>query len=201
MPDERVAGILLAAGGSTRFGADKLATRWGHRTLLQRSAAAMLDAGLDPVLAVVQPGTRRQVPDRVTSVVNDRWRTGIASSVQTGLAALDGETSVCAAIVAPADQPWCGAPVYRKLLEAFRDSGQSDSGEGIVIAAFGGAMRNPVLLARRRWSLAGQINGDTGLSAVVRSLSPLTVECSAIGSVVDIDFPADRNLGPDTVAP
>lgn len=198
MPGERVAGILLAAGGSTRFGADKLATRWGDRTLLERSALAMLDAGLDPVLAVVQPGPRSHMSDRVTCVINDRWRTGIASSVQTGLAALVGEKSVCAAVLAPADQPWCGPSVYRQLLDRFRDSvqgdsGEGDSGEGIVVATFNGAMRNPVLLARRRWSLADSIDGDTGLSAVVRTLSPMTVECSSIGSIADIDSHADLN--------
>lgn len=186
LPDERVAGILLAAGGATRFGSDKLATRWDGHTLLQRSTAAMLDAGLDPVLAVVQPGSRSPEPNQVTAVVNDRWRTGIASSIQAGLAALDGDKSVCAAIFAPADQPWCGAAVYRRLLEAYRDSGR-----GIVVAAFDGAMRNPVLLTRPQWPLAEQIGGDTGLSAVVRTLSPMAVECSSIGSIADIDWQAD----------
>lgn len=188
LPDASVAGVLLAAGGSTRFGSDKLATRWEGRSLLQRSAAAMLDAGLDPVLAVVQPGSGSPDPDRVTAVVNDRWRAGIASSIQAGLAALDGDRSVCAAILAPADQPWCGAAVYRRLVEAFQDSGPA-----IVVAAFNGAMRNPVLLARSKWLLAERIGGDTGLSAVVRNLSPMTVECSSIGSIADIDSEADLN--------
>lgn len=186
MLDDRVAGILLAAGGATRFGSDKLAADLGGRTLLQWSATAMLDAGLDPVLAVIQPGVAHTVPERVTPVVNDRWRGGIATSVQTGLAALDSEPAVCAAVIAPADQPWCRAQVYRRLLDAFRCSGR-----GVVVATFDGAMRNPVLLARSKWPLAELITGDNGLSAVVRGLKPLTVECADVGSVIDIDTPAD----------
>ena len=186
MPDDRVAGILLAAGGATRFGSDKLAADWGGRTLLQCSATAMLDAGLDPVLAVVQPGVALSVPQRVTTVVNERWRGGISTSVQTGLAALDSEPWVGAAVIAPADQPWCRAEVYRRLLGSYRSSDRS-----VVIATFDGAMRNPVLLARGQWRLAEQIDGDTGLSAVVRGLRPLEVECGDVGSVVDIDTPGD----------
>lgn len=65
----------------------------------------------------------------------------------------------------------------------------------MVVAMFDGAVRNPVLLARSQWPLAGRIEGDTGLSAVVRALSPLTVECADIGSVHDIDTPDDLTRG------
>jgi len=190
MPDDRVAGILLAAGGATRFGSDKLAAHWEGRTLLQWSATAMLDACLDPVLAVVQPGLAPPVPERVTAVVNERWRRGIATSVHAGLAALGHDPGVCAAVIAPADQPWCRADVYRRLLESFRSSGRC-----VVVATFDGAMRNPVLLARNQWTLADRIEGDTGLSAVVRGLRPLAVECGDVGSVVDVDTPADLARG------
>ena len=57
-------------------------------------------------------------------------------------------------------------------------------------------MRNPVLLAREQWTLADQIEGDNGLSAVVRRMRPLEVECGDVGSVVDIDTPADLARAP-----
>lgn len=186
MPGDRVAGILLAAGGSTRFGSDKLAADWGGQTLLQRSATAMRDAGLGPVLAVIQPGSARPLPAWVTPVVNPQWRGGMSTSVRTGLSALGSDLTVCAALIAPADQPCCGPDVYRRLLDSYRSAERS-----IAVATFGGALRNPVLLARSQWSLAERIEGDTGLSAVVRGLTPLEVECGDIGSVIDIDTPAD----------
>lgn len=186
MPGDRIAGVLLAAGGATRFGSDKLAADWEGRTLLQWSVNAMVEAGLDPVLAVVRPGIAPPLLPRVTAVLNEQWHDGIATSVRAGLAALRSETAVGAAVVAPADQPWCGPEVYRRLLDAFRASGRS-----VVIATFDGAMRNPVLLARGQWTLADQITGDIGLSAVVRGLRPLAVECGDVGSAVDVDTPAD----------
>lgn len=186
MPADHIAGVLLAAGAGKRFGADKLTAQLDGRTLLDRACGAMLDAGLHPVLAVVRSGFAGALPAGVLPVLNDRWRSGMASSVQAGLAALDGRPDVGAAVVAPADQPWCGAPVYRRLVDAFRDSG-----ERVIVAAFDGELRNPVLVARDRWGLASGIEGDVGLSAVVRSLPPLVVECADVGSVADIDYPAD----------
>ncbi len=186
MPAERVAGILLAAGASSRFGADKLAVAWGGRTMLHRATTAMIDAGLDPVLVVVQPGVSAPFTGVSRSVPNPRWCEGLSTSVQTGLAALADDATVGAAVVAPADQPWCGAEVYRRLLDAFRSSGA-----GLLAASFDGAVRNPVLLERSRWHLADRIEGDIGLSAVVRGLDPMTVECADIGSVSDIDTASD----------
>lgn len=186
MPGDRVAGVLLAAGGSTRFGGDKLAADWAGGSLLQHAATAMLDAGLGPVLAVVQPGRDRLLPDGAVPVLNHDWCAGISSSIQTGLAALADTPHIEAAVIAPADQPWCGAAVYRRLIDAYQGSGRS-----VVVAAFGGAVRNPVLLARGQWRLAARIDGDQGLSAVVRGCNPLTVECADIGSIRDIDTPAD----------
>lgn len=186
MPAERVAGVLLAAGAATRFGADKLAAELHGETLLARAAAAMLGAGLDPVVVVVAPGTDRPVPSGVTTVLNDQSRDGLATTVRAGLAALGDVAEVDAAVVAPADQPWCGTAVYRRLVQAYRRSGRP-----VIVATFDGALRNPVLLARAQWRLAERIDGDVGLSAVVRTLAPLTVECADVGSVADVDTPAD----------
>lgn len=186
MPRNRIAGIILAAGAGRRFGADKLVAELGGETLLERACSAMLGAGLDPVLAVVQAETDRQLPGQVSPVENAQWRCGISTSVRAGLAALTNVPNVGAAIVAPADQPWIGAEIHRRLMDAFHDSGR-----GLVVAAFDGKVRNPVLLARDQWPLAQQITGDVGLSSVVRSLAPLIVECADIGSADDIDFPAD----------
>jgi len=152
-----VSGILLAAGAATRFGADKLAAEFCGQTLLHRSAAAMADAELQPVIAVAQPNASHSVPGGVRAVENDRWKSGISTSVRAGLAALHRETSVCAAIVAPADQPWCGPDVYRRLVDAFRRTGR-----GLIVATFHGAIRNPVLVARAHWRLADEIDGAIG---------------------------------------
>jgi molybdopterin-guanine dinucleotide biosynthesis protein A len=53
-----VSGIVLAGGRSRRFGSDKLATRVGGGTLLDRSIAALATVAVDLVI-VVAPGDAR----------------------------------------------------------------------------------------------------------------------------------------------
>ncbi len=120
MPAERIGGVLLAAGAGTRYGADKLAVVLNGETMLWLAAAAMLGAGLDPVVAVVAAGSDRPVPDRVRTVVNERSLEGIATSVRAGLTALRNTPEIAAAVIAPADQPWCGEPVYRRIVDTYR---------------------------------------------------------------------------------
>ena len=48
-----MAGVVLAAGSSTRMGRNKLFFELDGETLLRRVVRRALDAGLDPVLVVV----------------------------------------------------------------------------------------------------------------------------------------------------
>lgn len=181
-----VAGILLAAGGSTRFGGDKLSADLFGRTVLQRSVSAMLDAGLAPVVVVVQPDAGVQLPEGAVAIGNPHWLSGIASSIQAGIRAARADDSADAVVVAPADQPRCGPAVYRRLLDAYRADGTRP-----VVAAYDGALRNPVLLPRDRWRIVDDLRGDSGLSQVVRDSAALALECADVGSVDDVDTPED----------
>ena len=49
-----VAAVILAAGGSTRFGAVKPAVRIGSRSMLQVVVDAATAAGLSPLIVVAQ---------------------------------------------------------------------------------------------------------------------------------------------------
>ena len=53
MTGERVAGVVLAAGLSTRMGRNKMLLQLGGRSLVRRAVEMALSARLDPVLVVV----------------------------------------------------------------------------------------------------------------------------------------------------
>ncbi|HXV41415.1 MAG TPA: NTP transferase domain-containing protein, partial [Steroidobacteraceae bacterium] len=98
--------IVLAAGGSRRFGGPKLLARIRGETLLQRAMRAAL--GARPAGCVVVLGARADMLKRrlhawpVRMVVNRRWRSGLASSIRAGIAALPREAP--AALLLLADQ-------------------------------------------------------------------------------------------------
>lgn len=56
----KVTGILLAAGASRRMGRDKLIISLDGRTVLRRSAEALLNAGVTDIIIAVSDATRQE---------------------------------------------------------------------------------------------------------------------------------------------
>ncbi len=93
-----------------------------------------------------------------------------------------------AAVVALVDQPLVGPQAVRRLIAAHRD------GAGVVVAAYRGVPRNPVLLAREHWAeVIERAVGDVGARPFLRAHPELVtlVECGDIGDPADADTPAD----------
>jgi len=181
---DRVAGVLLAAGEGRRLGTPKALVELGGRRLVDRGADVLRDGGTAPVV-VVTGAAAVTVPD-VILVPNPDWRTGMGSSLAAGLRALPGECT--AAVIALVDQPLIGAGAVRRLVEAHR------AGAGLVVAAYHGRARNPVLLARRHWAgVIAAADGDTGARPYLRAHPGLVtlVECADVGAPDDVDTPED----------
>jgi CTP:molybdopterin cytidylyltransferase MocA len=179
-----VAGILLAAGQGSRLGQPKALVRLGGKTLAERGVALLRDGGAAPVVVVT--GAAAVTLPGVITVANPDWRAGMGSSLAAGLRSTpDG----CrAAVVALADQPLVGAEAVRRLIAAYR------SGASVAVAAYDGAPRNPVLLARRHWAAAiDAARGDVGARAFLRARPDLVtlVECGDTGRPDDVDTPDD----------
>ena len=180
----QVAGVLLAAGEGKRLGTPKALVEVGGRRLVDRGADLLRDGGTTPVV-VVTGAAPVTVPD-VILVPNPDWRTGMGSSLAAGLRALPAECA--AAVIALVDQPLIGAGVVRRLVAAHQ------GGAELVVAAYRGRARNPVLLARRHWAgVIAAADGDTGARPYLRAHPGLVtlVECADISAPDDVDTPED----------
>ena len=176
--------MLLAAGEGTRLGTPKALVELGGRRLVDRGADLLRDGGTTPVVVVT--GAAPVTVPGVVLVPNPEWRTGMGSSLAAGLRALPAESP--AAVIALVDQPLIGAGVVRRLVAAYLD------GAELVVAAYHGRARNPVLLARRHWAgVIAAAEGDTGARPYLRAHPGLVtlVECADIGAPDDVDTPED----------
>lgn len=187
----RAGGLLLAAGGGRRLGGPKALVEVGGQRLAERGVQLLVDGGCAPVVVVVGAAADDVLqacdlrPARV--VVNARWSSGMGSSLQAGLGALDGE-DVGAVVVALADQPRVGSEAVRRLVEAWR------AGAAVAVAGYDGIARNPVLIDRSWWSAAAAAAvGDRGAREFLRARPELVtlVECADTGSADDLDTPGD----------
>ena len=184
----RVAGVLLAAGQGSRFGRPKALVELDGQTLAERGIGMLRAGGTDPVLLVTGAAEVELGPDdRVRTVYNDEWRTGMGSSLRAALRALT-DPDVGAAVVALADQPLVGAEAVSRLIAAYQ------AGASVAVAAYDGRPRNPVLLAREHWpEVIAMATGDQGARAFLRARPDLVtlVECGDTGRPDDIDTQAD----------
>src|SRR6266545_2532435 len=164
----RVAGVVLAAGASTRFGGGKLLARIDGAPILAHVVAAARAAGLDPIIAVVGP----ELADHSAAVglatgelvVNPEPGRGLSSSVQLGVAAAAAaDPAVDGAVILLGDQPLVRPETIRALVAGL-DS--TDRDVALPRHADGGGA-NPVVLRRSAFDLAAEASGDHGLAPVL----------------------------------
>jgi molybdenum cofactor cytidylyltransferase len=185
-PRQLIAGILLAAGLSSRFGRQKLLEAWRGEPLVRSAARRLLDAGLSPLLVVVSEEPQfDNVLDGLPVLVveNPAPQQGISRSIGIGLRALPAESA--AALIAVADQPYVTADALAELIRAFKPG-------GIVVPRYGDHRGNPAIFDRRFFAELLALEGDHGGQAVVSAHPEAVVEVNlAAGMGADIDRPED----------
>ena len=193
----KVAGLVLAAGAGVRLGRPKAEVELGGRRLVDLTIETCARAGLDPVV-VVTGATRLEpaplaesdalVAPRVLLVHNPEWQTGMASSLRTGLAVVDGHEDVDAVVITLVDTPSVGAEHLRRVVAALA------GGATAAVAAYEGKPRTPVGLAREVWAdVSRAVRGDEGARLWLRDNPEMVtaVECGDLGPWQDIDLPTD----------
>jgi molybdenum cofactor cytidylyltransferase len=151
-----VAGVVLAAGSSTRMGRNKLLFEAGGETVVRRAVRSAEQAGLDPVVVVLGHEAEAvraalaSAPCRF--VVNPRHAEGMNSSVRAGIAALPPD--VAAGVVLLADMPFVSAQMIASLVERYR------TGDALlVVSEYDGVQAPPTLFDR---SLFAELEGPEG---------------------------------------
>jgi molybdenum cofactor cytidylyltransferase len=183
----RVAGILLAAGSSHRFGADKQSTLLDGVPMLTRAARLLLDAGFSKPIVVLGPRASDHrsllagLPLRV--VENDDAASGMASSL---VVALDTTGDCDAVVITVCDQPAVTVEHLRALVAAWHDTGSS-----IVASSYAGTRGVPALFAATHFAELQQLRGDRGAGAFLTRHAESVQVLPLAGGEVDIDTPAD----------
>lgn len=186
-----VAGVVLAAGSSSRFGdANKLLAEIDGTTVVERSIRPLHDAGLKPLYVVESEHDHvRDAIEQlsVQSVVNEASSNGQATSVRAGVEAVRQCRSVDAIVISLGDMPFVNASTIEDLIEAYRAEVA-----GIVVAGYRGRRGNPVLFDAAYFDSLAALSGDSGARRLVlESDDTVLLETEDPGVVRDIDTPTD----------
>jgi xanthine dehydrogenase accessory factor len=180
--------VVLAAGGSARFGALKQLLEFDGRSLLRQTtekAGALLD---DRVVVVHGPkasSCQRELAGMpVKHVVNENWETGMASSLRAGVGALPDQCR--GVLILLCDQPLIETAHLGRLLDAW-----TEDTSRIVVAHYGDVHGVPAIIPRRCFDELLNLSGDSGarplLDAHREELYTVPLEEAGL----DIDTQAD----------
>jgi molybdenum cofactor cytidylyltransferase len=185
----RIAGVVLAAGTSSRFGeSNKLLAPVGGAPLVRRAVEPL--RGVLPEVVVVlgheADAVRDAVGDlRISFVENETYAVGQASSVRRGMDAVGPDAD--GVLFALGDMPDVEPATVATLVDAF-GAGVGDP----VVAAFEGARGNPVVFGRQYFDRLASVSGDAGGREILEAADDTALIATGDPGVLrDVDGRAD----------
>jgi molybdenum cofactor cytidylyltransferase len=185
----QIAAVVLAAGKSTRMGANKLVAEIGGKPLVRIAAEQALASRANPVIVVT--GHQHAEVERAVAglpvklVHNPAFEDGLGTSLRAGIGAVPD--TAAGAIVCLGDMPQVDAPLINKLIAAF----DPERGALVVVPATDGKRGNPVLWARRFFPDLMKVSGDVGARHLIGENIDAVVEVAVTGdaALTDVDTP------------
>ena len=180
----RIGCIVLAAGSSRRFGADKRrATLPGGRTLLDHTLSSIPGSFHDRIL-VLHPGDEALARDYA-----GQWQIVIAEKASLGMghslaATIELTRQWDGAVIALADMPWVRPGTYRLVQEAVRP-------DKLVLPYYRDQRGNPVGIGSHFFPLLAGLEGDSGARGLFQQHPESVVRLALqdVGIVKDVDTP------------
>ncbi len=181
---EPVAGVVLAAGESSRLGQPKQLLDWQGMPFIRKVTLTALESELNPVV-VVTGAYGEQVQNAIKDlpviiIHNPNWSAGQSTSIQAGLRAIP--TEVGGSIFLLADQLQVPPDLLRTLVET-----HAKTLSPIVAPLVDGKQGNPMLFDRDVFPHLYSLNGDVGGRALLADFTPTWVQWSDSKLLLDVD--------------
>jgi molybdenum cofactor cytidylyltransferase len=158
-----VAGILLAAGESSRMGSPKQLLEAGGQFLLDRTLGEALKSRLDAVILVLGHEARKIRRALATDldqaklqvVVNRKYREGMSSSIRLGLSR--AEETCDHVMIMLADMPYLTSGLIDRLITLYLSSGLP-----LGAVTVNNRRSHPVVIGRSLYQELHSLRGDKG---------------------------------------
>lgn len=187
-----ISAIVLAAGQSRRMGQPKQLLEWQGSTLLQHVLRNVIRSIADETILVLGYEAERigktlsGLPVRI--VVNPDYPSGMASSLQRGLLAMEPISEAFMFVLA--DQPGVGPDIINAVIRTFRQTGLK---RRIVRPVYRGRPGHPILMSADYRQDLLQLKGDVGARQILsdhpEDITEIEVDRDAV--LVDMDTPED----------
>ena len=183
----KIAGIILAAGGSSRMGdQNKLLQLIDGMPMVKKVVESCLHSNLSSIYVVLGHDSEWInnciSTEGINFVNNEDWRLGMASSINSGIGAMNNDFD--GAMILLGDMPYIETKLIDQMIELFQEY-------KIVVPVKNGRQGNPVLFSSTFFNDLQSLDGDKGAKRVIQenfsSVVPTHVMTNAIFR--DIDTP------------
>lgn len=187
---QSVAGIILAAGSSSRFGGIKQLLPWRDRNLVNTVIQTVQLAGLDPIIVVLGANAavikETIVEDAIQVVINPDWDKGQSASLKVGIKEIT--KPVEGALFLLCDQPHLSVNLVRGVMEEGLRTGK------VVVPVIDDRRANPVYFPATCFNLFEKLEGDAGGRQIISACPHTTLPWLDDWMARDIDTPEDYQL-------
>ena len=182
-----IAGLVLGAGSSTRFGRPKQLLPFGDGTLIGHVLDVARACHFDQLIVALGSAADevRAGVDLVgvEVVVNDAYATGCSSSIASALGAVNASTDVLVLMLA--DQPGVRAETVAALCD-----GRGDA--PLAVCRYDDGRGHPIAFARAVFDELRALHGDKGVWRLLDRRAAEVIDVPIAGPMpLDIDTPAD----------
>ena len=179
-----IAGLILAAGEASRFGACKQLIELGGTTMLQSCIDKANDVFPESVY-VVTGAYHDEICTAIRNakvILNSNWEQGIGSSIACGVSAIERDHD--AIMILLADQVAIAASELNAMVSSF-------NGSNIVCARYAGSRGVPALFAQNAFNEMKRLKGNKGAKTILNRSNENIIDIEITNAVIDIDTPAD----------
>ena len=182
-PEQFVAGLVLAAGGSSRLGRPKQLLPFGGATLLDHTVATARECEFDQLIVALGGSAEdvRAVVDLSGAeiVVNEDFGEGCSSSIAAAIGAVDDRA--VALVLLLGDQPGVTAATVRALI-----AGRGDA--ELAVCRYDDGRGHPLAFARSVFGELDSLHGDKAVWKLLDRRGDAVSEVEIPGPVpLDVD--------------
>lgn len=162
----RIAGLLMAAGGSRRFGGCKQLVSINGKPLIRKSLerlTAVTGKDTYTVLGAYREEILPVISELTSVIVNPNWEQGLGSSIATGIGEIKGLNRYDAVLISLADQHRLRHQDYTQLIDRF-------DGERVVAAKYDGNPGVPAIFPKIQFDRLCKLEGDRGARKILNKM-------------------------------
>jgi len=186
----KIAGLILAAGESTRFGGRKQLADIDGKSMLEHAIDQLrpiFNDDLYVVLGAFRDEILAVIGNRAKTIANDNWQSGMGSSIAAGIAGICAAGNYDGVLIALVDQVGLTRSDYQKLLNAF-------DGSHVIASRYKEMNGVPALFPSAYFPELSRMDGTRGAQQVLNNTSHDISAIAMPNAAFDIDTQDDLKL-------